>query len=95
MRAKWEELLVRFSKYSSEEAAGEAIARMGNRCRAGVPFAGVARARTDGVEAAKGGRHDWTAKGSLVPELDQALFGLPIGQLSPIIKSPVGWHWFA
>ena len=92
LRAKWEELLVRFSKYSSEEAAGEAIARMGNRVRAGVPFADVARASSDGVEAAKGGRHDWTAKGSLVPELDQALFGLPIGQLSPIIKSPVGWH---
>ena len=39
-----------------------------------------------------GGWRDWTAKGSLVPELDGALFGLPIGQLSPIIESSAGFH---
>ena len=32
-----------------------------------MPFAEVARAGSDGVEAANGGRRDWTTKGSLVP----------------------------
>ena len=87
-RARWEELMVRFSKYPSEAAAGEAIARMGNQVLRGAPFAEVARAGSDGVEAADGGRRDWTAKGSLCPELDQALFSLPIGQLSPHHREP-------
>ena len=66
-RAKWEELMVRFSKYPTEAAAWDAIARMGNQVLAGVPFAEVARAGSDGVGAANGGQRDWTAKGSLVP----------------------------
>ena len=35
----------------------------------------------------------WTSKGSLVCEqLDQALFGLPPGRLSPIIEGANGFH---
>ena len=37
----------------------------------------------------------WTAKGALVSqEVDAALFDprLPVGQLSPIIKEPAGYH---
>jgi hypothetical protein len=91
-RARCEELMVRFSKHPSEAAAWEAIARLGNQVLAGVPFAEVAQKGSDGVEAPKGGRRDWTSKGSLCSELDQALFSLPIGQLSPIIKGPTGFH---
>jgi hypothetical protein len=92
-RARWEELMVRFAKYPNKAAAYDAIARMGNQVFAGAPFADVARAGSDGVEAPKGGRRDWTAKGSLAcQELDRALFGLPIGQLGPIIEGPTGFH---
>ena len=92
-RARWEELMVSFSKHPNQAAAGEAIARMGNQVLAGVPFAEVARQGSDAVEAAQGGRRDWTPKGNLAcKELDRALFSLPIGQLSPIIEGPTGFH---
>ena len=64
-RAQWEELMVRYSKYPTKAAAFEAIARMGNQVFGGVPFAQVAKAGSDGVTAADGGRRDWTTKGSL------------------------------
>jgi parvulin-like peptidyl-prolyl isomerase len=92
-RAQWEELLVRYAKYPTRAAAYEAIARMGNQIWAGTPFGDVAKTGSDGPEAPKGGRRDWTAKGALACQaLDTALFNLPVGQLSPIIEGDRGFH---
>jgi parvulin-like peptidyl-prolyl isomerase len=66
---------------------------MGNEVFAGRRFADVARAESDGVTANDGGRRNWTSRGSLVCKaLDNALFGLPVGMLSPVIKSANGFH---
>jgi len=92
-RVKWEELMVRSVKYPSDAAANDALARMGNQVIAGASFSEVAKAASDGPTATKGGAWDWTIKGSLrCQEIDRALFTLPIGQLSPIIKDANGYH---
>ena len=92
-RTQWEELVVEYSKHPTKAAAYNTIARMGTQVFGGAPLADVARARSDGVTASDGGRRDWTSKGALVCEkLDQALFSLPVGQLSPIIEGPTGFH---
>jgi len=88
-KAKWEEIAVRVSKYASEAEAKNAIARLGNQVvLGGAAFADVAKKSSDGVTASAGGRWDWTSKGSLMSkEIDEALFTLPVGQLSPILRS--------
>ena len=92
-RAQWEELMVRFSKYPDKAAAYDAIARLGNQVLSGASFAEVAKAASDGVSAADGGQWNWTTKGALVCQaLDQELFSRPVGQLSPIIEGPTGFH---
>lgn len=98
-RARWEEIMVSFSKCPSREAAYAKIAQLGNQVMNGLPFAEAARRGSDGSTAAAGGVRDWTTQGSLVAEqLDAALFGrgdvkgLPIGQLSPILESESGLH---
>ncbi|MGD0900199.1 MAG: peptidyl-prolyl cis-trans isomerase, partial [Thermoguttaceae bacterium] len=92
-RAQWEELMVSLGKYPRRGDAYAAVAAMGNQVLAGASLADVARARSDGPTAAKGGLRDWTSKGSLVSEeLDRALFSLPVGQLSPILESSTGYH---
>jgi len=92
-RARWEELMVRFSKHPIKADAYAALAQMGNRVVAGAAFAEVARSTSDGTTAAEGGLRDWTHRNSLVCEaLDQALFGLPVGRLSPILESENGLH---
>ena len=92
-QARWEELQVRIDRFPSKADAYAAIARMGNQVMAGTPLAQVAKAQSDGSTASSGGLHDWTGKGSLVAEqLDRALFGLPIGQLSPILESTTSLH---
>ena len=93
-RVRWEELMVRVSKYPSNEAAYAALAAMGNDVAlAGRPLAEVAKVRSDGPTAAEGGARDWTNQGALAAEqLDQALFALPQGQLSRILESKTGLH---
>jgi len=92
-RARWHELMVRFSQHASKEEAFAAIAWMGNQVQAGASFEQIAAQHSDGITASQGGRRDWTDRGSLVcEEIDQAIFGLPLGQLSRIITSKTGYH---
>ncbi len=92
-KARWEELSARFSKYPGKAEAGAAIAGMGNRVAAGMPWGQVAANQSSGSTASKGGRRKWTTQGHLANEVvDQALFNLPVGQLSPILESENGFH---
>ena len=92
-QARWEELMVRIAKYPSKADAWAAIARMGDQVAAGAPLRDVARAQSDGWTALSGGLCDWVGKGSLKAEkVDEALFGLPIGQLSPILESETDFY---
>ena len=92
-RARWEELMASFTKYPSSEAAYAALAQMGNQILGGAPLTEVAKAQSNGPTASQGGLRDWTSKGSLVSEeMDRNLFGLPVGQLSPILQGPTGYH---
>ena len=89
--ARWEQLMVRTSRFPGREAAYAALAEMGNQVLDGVPLAQVAKARSQGTTADKGGLQDWTGKGSLASRvLDEAIFTLPIGRLSPILEDRAG-----
>lgn len=92
-RVRWEQLMVRVPNYPSRDAARAALAAMGNEVLRGVPFADVARSKSEGPTASQGGLRDWTSQGSLTSEvLDRALFGLPVGQLSPILEEDKVMH---
>lgn len=102
-KARWEELMVRKSGIPAQaQEAYSRLAQMGNevwpRVAAGPPattplFGDVAKAKSEGVNAAKGGIHDWTTKGSLKAKIvDEAIFALPVGQMSPILDSGTGFH---
>jgi len=93
-RARWQELVVLFSKHPTEQEAMSKIVWMGNQATRGVSFEEIARVDSDGFTASDGGVWDWTTKGSLTSSaLEQAVFSQPIGQLSPaVIKSDRGFH---
>lgn len=92
-KARWEEIMVRFDRFRTQEEAYASLAAWGNDVFRGVPFAEVARAHSHSPSAQRGGQYDWTTQGSLVSaELNRALFTLPVGQLSQILKSSTGFH---
>jgi parvulin-like peptidyl-prolyl isomerase len=92
-QARWEQLTVRYDRFPDAASARRALAEMGNEVLRGAPFAAVARQKSQGFTADRGGYHDWTVKGSLASKpLDHNLFTLPIGRLSQIIADDHGLH---
>lgn len=102
-QVRWEELVVRKSGIPAQAQQQYArLALMGNEVwpqvaanpPAATPvFDAVARAKSEGANAAKGGVYDWTSQGALKSkEVDAALFGLPPGQMSAILDSGTAFH---
>ncbi len=100
-QARWEELLVRKSRFGHPREAYAELARMGNEVWLrgsatsvrGPAFAEVAKAKSDGFTAKAGGVHDWTTKGALkYAAIDASLFSLEVGQMSPILESDDAFH---
>lgn len=92
-KVRWEELMVRFDRFPDKQAAYAALAAMGNDVMRGVPLESVAKGASHGTTAEQGGKYDWTTKGSLVAKnIDEAIFSLPLGSMSPILETPQGFH---
>ncbi|MGL4595420.1 MAG: peptidyl-prolyl cis-trans isomerase, partial [Thermoguttaceae bacterium] len=93
-RVQWKELLVLTSRDKTPEESWHKIAWMGNQViQQGAPFEEIAKSNSDGFTSSSGGFWDWTSQGNLAsPELEAALFTLPVGQMSSIIKTDKGFH---
>ncbi|MDR3199552.1 MAG: peptidylprolyl isomerase [Planctomycetaceae bacterium] len=93
LRVQWQELFAAFSNHPTEEAARNKVAWMGNQVVAGYSFEEIAKVNSEGFTASKGGFWDWTKTGSLTsPELEQAVFSLPVNKMSSVIRSDKGFH---
>jgi parvulin-like peptidyl-prolyl isomerase len=62
------------------------------RLDAGEDFATVAKEMSIGPEAARGGDLGLITRQTLPDALERVLFQLPTGKMSPVVKSPYGYH---
>jgi peptidyl-prolyl cis-trans isomerase D len=63
------------------------------RARGGEDFASLARSLSqDPDSAARGGDLGFVSRGQREPALEQALFGTPVGEVSPVVESSLGFH---
>lgn len=91
-KVRWEQLMVRFDKFPSKDAAKKAIADMYDEVRYGAPLNAVAKRASQGFKAQEGGQQGWTTKGSLVDKkMDALLFSIEPDKLSEIIETPRGF----
>ena len=92
-KVKWEQVMVRFDKFSTRQEARKAIVELGNQIVYGAKLPAVAKRSSHGIMADKGGQHDWMTSGTLASEnLEKLLFELPIGELSDIVETRQGFH---
>ena len=95
-QAKWEQLTALFANFNSKDDAWRAICDMGNDVVIRhIPFAEVAKKKSRGPTADKGGFRDWTTKGAPVSKvLDAAIFSpnLRVGDMSQPIEDADGYH---
>lgn len=90
-KSRWQQLTIRYDGRLSKEEAWAKLAQLGNQILDGAPFEEMAKAHSSGFAAEKGGQRDWTTKGSLKSKvLDEAIFNLPVGGLSPILDDGEG-----
>lgn len=91
-KARFEEIRINYGKQRTQGAAWEQINRLAGQVQNGARWADIAKAHSDAINAEKGGLNDWTNEGSRKPpELDRALFQLPIGALSKVIDDGRGF----
>lgn len=92
-KARFEQLTVKITPTQTRDQAWNKLAAMGNEVFGGRPFAEVAREKSEGPTASSGGGYDWTTKGALVSKaVDEAIFTLPVGQLSTILDDGSALH---
>jgi hypothetical protein len=92
-KARFEQLTVKITAGRPRGQAWNMLAAMGNEVMQGKPLADIARTRSEGPTAATGGGYDWTTRGSLVSKVvDEAVFTLPVGQMSAILEDGSSLH---
>ena len=77
-----------------DEAAKAKIESVDSRIKAGEAFEKLAQEFSEDANAEKGGSAGWVKKKELLPSIDEVLFQLPAGAISPVLETPAGYHLF-
>jgi peptidyl-prolyl cis-trans isomerase SurA len=85
-------ILVRVNETTSETEGKSKIDRVRDRIDTGAKFADQARLNSEDASSTKGGELGWVSPGDTVPEFEQAMNKLKIGEVSQPVRSPFGWH---
>ncbi|MFK7769143.1 MAG: peptidylprolyl isomerase [Mariniblastus sp.] len=92
-KSKWEQIMIRFDRTGSRAEARKMIEELGNQIVYGASLEAVAKKSSQGFMASAGGQHPATTRGALVlKEIDEAIFTLPVGELSDVIETRDGFH---
>lgn len=85
-------ILIKTNELVSEAEARNRLLALKERLDNNADFAELARARSEDGSAARGGDLGWLNPGDTVPEFEQAMNALKIGEISAPVRSPFGWH---
>ena len=85
-------ILIKTNELVSENDARARLTQLKERIENGGDFGQFARLHSDDSSASRGGDLGWIAPGDTVPEFENALNSLKIGEVSEPVQSPFGWH---
>lgn len=70
----------------------EEARRIVERAQQGETFSDLARSHSVGATARAGGYLGWVGRGIMLPELETAIMGLQVGEISPPVETDAGWQ---
>ncbi|WP_438971204.1 peptidylprolyl isomerase [Methylophaga sp.] len=86
-------ILIRTNELTSDEQAEKRLQQLRTRIEKGEDFAELARSHSEDTGSAiDGGSLGWTSPGVMVPEFEEKMESLAIGEMSDVFKSRFGWH---
>jgi peptidyl-prolyl cis-trans isomerase SurA len=85
-------ILIKTSELVPESEAKARLQEIKRRIDKGADFAEQARLYSEDGSAAQGGDLSWISPGETVPQFEQAMDALKIGQVSGLVQSGFGWH---
>jgi peptidyl-prolyl cis-trans isomerase SurA len=92
-QTKASHILIKPNEVVSDEEAQKRLNQLRQRIENGENFAELARAHSEDTGSAiEGGSLGWVSPGVMVPEFQEKMDELAIGELSEVFKSRFGWH---
>jgi peptidyl-prolyl cis-trans isomerase SurA len=85
-------ILIKTSELVSENEAKSRLQEIKQRIDKGANFAEQARLLSEDGSAPQGGDLGWLSPGETVPEFENAMDALKVGQVSGLVQSGFGWH---
>jgi len=85
-------ILIKTSELVSENEAKLRLQEIKHRIDKGADFAEEAKLHSEDGSASQGGDLGWLSPGETVPEFENAMDALKVGQVSGLVQSGFGWH---
>src|SRR5512143_560908 len=85
-------ILIKTSELVSEDEAKSRLLEIKQRLDKGADFAEQARLYSEDGSAPQGGDLGWLSPGETVPEFENAMNALKVGQISGPVQTGFGWH---
>jgi peptidyl-prolyl cis-trans isomerase SurA len=85
-------ILIKTGELVSQREARDRLLKLKDRIDNGTDFAEMARLHSEDGSASRGGELGWISPGDTVPEFEQAMNALQIGQVSEPVQTPFGFH---
>ncbi len=86
-------ILIKTNELTTDNDAEKRLELLRERVLNGDDFAELARAHSDDTGSAiEGGSLGWSSPGAMVPEFEEKMDELSIGDISEVFKSRFGWH---
>jgi peptidyl-prolyl cis-trans isomerase SurA len=86
-------ILIKTNELTTDEDAEKRLQQLRERLLNGDDFAELAKAHSDDTGSAiDGGSLGWTSPGVMVPEFEEKMNELAVGEISDVFKSRFGWH---
>ncbi len=86
-------ILLRPDELTSQAEVRSRLSQLWQRIEGGEDFATLARSHSqDSVSAANGGDLGWVSRGDMVPQFEEVVFDLRVGELSKPFETRFGWH---
>jgi peptidyl-prolyl cis-trans isomerase SurA len=91
-QTKARHILITPNEIIDDETAKQQLEDALERIETGEDFGELAKLMSDGPTAPVGGDLGWSDPGSFVPEFEEVMDNLDVGEVSEPFRSPFGWH---